>query len=352
MSFVSRLQNWFRRRPEVEVAPAAAPAPGRPRGQVDHVIILDGTLSSLRQGEESHAGLTFRLLAEGGLRPGRTLYYEEGIQWQGWRRVPDILQGRGIEGQIARAYGHLASHYREGDRIFLFGYSRGAYAVRSLAGVIDRVGLLRQDHATERNVRLAWRHYRMDPDSPAARTFVSLHCHGPVPVQMIGVWDTVKALGLRLPLLWMLTEKSHAFHNTQLGASVRHGFHALALNETREVFEPVLWTGTPGEGRVEQVWFYGAHGDVGGQLGGFDAARPLANIPLVWMLDRAEAAGLSLPPGWRWRFPCDPGAPSVGTWRGWGALFLLRRRRRIGRDPSERLHESVPPAARRRWPQG
>ena len=327
------------------------PGKGAARGRVDHVIVLDGTFSSLRDGEVSNAGLTFQLLAEDGPRARRTLYYEEGIQWQGWRRGMDVINGVGLEGQIRRAYGHLASHYREGDRIFLFGYSRGAYAVRSLAGVIDRVGLLRQDHATERNVRLAWRHYRMDPDSPAARTFVSLHCHGPVPVQMIGVWDTVKALGLRLPLLWKLTEGRHAFHNHHLGSSIRHGFHALALHETREVFEPVLWDCPPGwEGNVEQVWFRGAHGDVGGQLGAFTAARPLSNIPLVWMLGRAEACGLELPAGWQARFPCDPRAPMVGTWRSWGKVFLLRRRRVVGRDRSERLHESVPRDERARWP--
>ncbi|MER8145814.1 phospholipase effector Tle1 domain-containing protein, partial [Acinetobacter baumannii] len=78
---------------------------------------------------------------------------------------------------------------------------------------------------------------------------------------------------------------------------------------------------------MEQVWFRGAHGDIGGQLGNFDAARPLANIPLVWLLDRAEALGLTLPEGWRARYPCDAGAPMVGTWRSWGKWFLMRRKR-------------------------
>ena len=82
-----------------------------------------------------------------------------------------IVEGRGLNRQIRRAYGWLASHYREGDRIFLFGYSRGAYAVRSLAGVIDRVGLLRREHATERGVQLAYRHYQNGPDTVAAAAF-------------------------------------------------------------------------------------------------------------------------------------------------------------------------------------
>ena len=114
--------------------------------------------------------------------------------------------GRGINRQIRRAYGYLASKYRPGDRIFLFGYSRGAYAVRSLAGVIDRVGLLQAQHANVRNIRQAYRHYECTPDSPYAKEFANLYCHDQVEIEMIGVWDTVKALGMRLPILWKWAE--------------------------------------------------------------------------------------------------------------------------------------------------
>jgi uncharacterized protein (DUF2235 family) len=309
---------------------------------VDHIIILDGTLSSLRPGFESNAGLMFKLLAQTGRHAARRLYYEEGVQWVDWGQIADVAQGRGINLQIQRAYGFLASHYQPGDRIFLIGYSRGAYAVRSLAGAIDQVGLLRREHATERNVQLAYRHYQLDPGGHAARAFGAAFCHKAVPIEMVGVWDTVKALGMRLPFLWMLTEHEHAFHNHALGHSIKHGFHALALHETRVVFDPVLWTCPPNwAGNIEQVWFRGAHADIGGQIGRFQAARPLANIPLVWMLERAEACGIVLPEGWRAQFPCDPSAPMVGTWRGFGAFFLLRMRRVVGRDPSEGLHPSA-----------
>jgi uncharacterized protein (DUF2235 family) len=323
------------------------------RGRVDHVIILDGTMSSLDPGHESNPGLMFHLLHEMGAQANRRLYYEPGMQWEGWLRGLALIEGRGVAPQIRRAYGWLASGYREGDRIFLFGYSRGAFAVRSLAGVIDRIGLLRREHATERAVTLAWRHYERDPASPPSQAFARRFCHLEAPVEMVGVWDTVKALGLRLPFFWMLAADRHGFHNHQLGASVRHGFHALALNETRMAFEPVLWDCPPGwEGNVQQVWFRGAHGDVGGQIGGFTAARPLANIPLVWMLDQAEALGLVLPEGWRARFPVDPDAPMVGTWMSWGKAFLWRRKRVVGRDRSEQLHPTAVKAAGGRWPQG
>jgi hypothetical protein len=114
------------------------------------------------------------------------------------------------------------------------------------------------------------------------------------------------------------------------------------MDETREAYAPVLWQTSPDySGQLEQVWFRGSHGDVGGQIGECDAARPLANLSLVWMLERAEMSGLPLPRDWRMRFPVDPDAPSVGTWSGWGKIFLIRSRRKIGLDPSERVHPSV-----------
>jgi len=341
MRVLDRLRSFFRRDVESVVEPALPPA-GLARGRVDHVIILDGTLSSLDPALIGNCGLLFRLLQEQGHKANRRLYYEPGMQWEGWLRGLALVEGRGIAPQIQRAYGWLASGYREGDRIFLFGYSRGAFAVRSLAGVVDRVGLLRRDEATERAVKLAWRHYESGPNLDAARRFASRHCHAAAPIEMVGVWDTVKALGVRLPLLWMLARDRHAFHNHHLGQSIRHGYHALALDETRVAFEPVLWDSLPGwQGALEQLWFRGAHGDIGGQVGGFVAARPLANLPLVWMLEKAEALGLMLPEGWKDRFPVDARAPMIGNRRGWGKAFLWRRLRRVGKDPSEGLHPSV-----------
>ena len=310
-------------------------------------------MSSLKPGHVGNAGQLFQLLQAMGPRANRRLYYEPGMQWEGWLRGLALIEGRGVSPQIRRAYGWLASGYREGDRIFLFGYSRGAFAVRSLAGVIDRVGLLKREHATERAVTLAWRHYERAPHSRTAQAFTRRFCHLEAPIEMVGVWDTVKAMGLRLPFFWMFSPDRHAFHSHHLGSSIRHGFHALALHETRMAFEPVLWDCPPGwEGNVEQVWFRGAHGDIGGQIGGFESARSLSNIPLVWMLERAEALDLALPTGWRMLYACDPEAPMVGTWRSWGKAFFLRRRRVIGRDRSERLHPTAVKSAAGRWPSG
>lgn len=315
------------------------------RGPRTHVIILDGTMSTLEPGYETHAGATYRLCCE--MAGNVSVFYEAGVQWRRWRGTIDVLMGKGINGQIRRAYGYLASRYRPGDRIFLIGYSRGAYAVRSLAGAIDMVGLLRAEHATVRNIRTAYRHYEYHPGGPHAAEFAHAYCHDKVEIEMVGVWDTVKALGMRLPFLWRGAEARHAFHSHQLGPGIRNGFHALALNETRQVFTPVMWVCPPGwPGRVEQVWFRGSHGDTGGQLNGYEAARPLANVSLIWMLEQAEDCGLPLPIGWQARFFTDPDGVSVGTWRSWGKIFLLRRPRIVGRDPSEKLHETVAPPPR------
>jgi uncharacterized protein (DUF2235 family) len=297
-------------------------------------------MSSLEPGCQTHIGTLYKLLREMGGQV--SLYYEPGLQWRDFASGRDVLIGRGINRQIRRAYGYLASRYHEGDRIFLFGYSRGAYAVRSLAGVIDLVGLLRPEAATERNIKTIYRHYETDTRSAAARATADGLCHRTVPIEMIGVFDTVKSLGLNLPFIWRVSAKRHDFHNHELSHNVKAGYHALALDETRVAYAPVLWSTPEGyTGRVEQLWFAGTHGDIGGQLSGFEAARELSNIPLVWMLERAQSAGLPLPQGWPDRFPCDVAAPSSGTFHGAGKWLVTRRPRKTLQDPSERMHDSV-----------
>jgi uncharacterized protein (DUF2235 family) len=318
--------------------------PVRRRGPTDHVILIDGTMSSLEPGRETNIGQIYRLLQSVNAGAQMSLYYEPGVQWDLWRDIAEVATGRGINDQIQNAYGWLATRYRPGDRIFLFGFSRGAYAVRSLSGIIDRVGLLKAESAAERNVTLAYRYYRLADRTKARGEFRRRFCHETVGIEMIGAFDTVKALGIRLPFLWMWTEPQHDFHNHALSPVVKNGFHALAMNETRAAYAPILWEAPPATGqRVEQVWFPGTHGDVGGHLSGDDRARPLANIPLVWMLERAAETGLALPPDWRALFPTDPAAPSIGTMRGWGKAFLLRARREVGRYPTESLHPSAGP---------
>lgn len=335
------LRNIYRRIRGYRAPPPAPRLPKAPAPRT-HVVLLDGTMSSLKRGFETNIGLTYRLLQELGPEHELTLYYEPGIQWRGLRRASEVIAGVGINRQIMRAYLFLARNYRPGDRIFLMGYSRGAYAVRSLAGLIDTLGLLKSAQVNEAALERLYHLYRTAPDGAEAQAFRA-RCHERVAIDMVGVYDTVRALGFR----WPFVAQAQPFHNHRLGPIIRQGRHALAMDETRAAFKPVLWD-VPEErrGEIVQMWFRGSHGDIGGQLDGWRRGRPLSNIPLVWMLSEAEACGLALPRHWRSRFLTDAKAPSVGNSSGWGRIFLRRRRRVIGRDPSERIHPSAMPRAR------
>jgi len=318
------------------------PRVGPERSRVNHIVILDGTDSSLVQGNETNAGLLYKLLRETAPAVDLNLHYEAGVAWDSWRSTSQVISGQGINGRIKRAYGAIASRYQPGDRIYLFGFSRGAYAVRSLAGIIGRAGLLKPSHATERNITQVFRHYEYMPSPSVTEAFIAEHCQRDVRIEMIGAWDTVKSLGMRVPFLWRFSETKFQFHDHDLGPHVKNGYHALALDERRDAFQPILWDKPDAfDGHIEQVWFRGTHGDVGGQLGGMNQCRPLSNIPLVWMCEKAEDCGVRFPPGWQKRFDTDPMAPSVGSLNGWGLLFLARHRRVVGTHPSEALHPSV-----------
>lgn len=339
-----KLARWIARR--APVIRRIVPHTGAERVPVDHVVILDGTNSTLVPGYETNAGILYKLMRETSPRVDMNLHYEGGIAWTSWRSTLAVITGDGINGQIRRAYGAIASRYKPGDRIFLFGFSRGAYAARSLGGIIGMVGLLKSHHATERNVRQVFRHYEYAPSAKVAADFAAAFCQKDVAIESLCVWDTVKSLGVQMPGLSRRNDKRFKFHNHALGGHVKSGFHALALGENRLAYAPILWSNTdsyPGE--VEQVWFRGVHGDVGGQLGGFNEARTLSNIPLVWLVGKAQNRGLRLPPDWVRRFELRPTAPSIGRYRGWAKTFIQRHRRVVGVDPSERLHPSVLVAA-------
>ena len=125
---------------------ASATAPRR----TVHVVVMDGMLSSLEEGFETNAGLAYQLLKRNA-GPGVTLYYQPGLQFDRGNLLASawsVLTSSGLDLQIQQVYGALASRYQPGDEIFLIGYSRGAFAARSLAVLIDRVGLLRREQAT------------------------------------------------------------------------------------------------------------------------------------------------------------------------------------------------------------
>lgn len=336
--FFSRLAGALRAR--LRLRPAV---PVRPTSRSrDHVIVIDGTQSRFGDGEETNAGILFKLLREACDEDRTTLWYHPGIQGHGFWNWVTIASGWGINQLIFDAYAKLARRYRPGDRIFLFGFSRGAYAARSVAGMIGRVGLVRHTSATKDNLRFAFRLYEARETPQAIGAFQTLHCHEDVPIEMIGVWDTVKALGMPYPLLTYLAPMATEFHDETIGRGVKSAYHALAIDEDRNAYRPVMWE-TPDDwgGHIEQTWFRGSHADVGGHVWQFPHARPLSNIPLVWMLNRAARHGLILPEGWRDRFPCDVTARPVGSRAGIGRFFLARNARPHARFPGESVHPTA-----------
>lgn len=302
-----------------------------PKARV-HVVLMDGTLSTLDTGAETNIGLIYKMLLQAQAREEKAnLFYQPGLQWFDWYRFQHIIVGRGVDQIIQRAYGWLSLRYREGDAIYLFGYSRGAFAVRSLCGLISQCGLLAPVDATERNVRRTYRSYRK-----AGTGGKSAPKHRDARVRFVGAIDTVKAMGMRSALMNRLFGLEHAFHNHDPVPIMERGAHALARDERRIAYRPLLWDSTEARpDQITQMWFKGNHGDVGGHIGGFGAARPLSNVVLKWLLQEAEAKGLELMPGWQEGLECNAAAPSTGPWHGFSKFFLKRRNRQIGQDPSE-----------------
>lgn len=304
-----------------------------------HVFIIDGTLSRLTNGEETNVGLLYKLLRE---VPEITAGYDPGVQGQGLMKWASVLTGNGINCSIRQGYQALAAGYRPGDKIFLFGFSRGAYAVRSIAGMIAKVGLLKPKHISRKNVSKAFRLYENYGGGKRATLFHRRFSHASVKIEMIGVWDTVKSLGLPFPLLSYIAPMATEFHDHMLSPIIKNAFQALAADENRRAFAPIPWECRPEwRGHLEQAWFAGAHSDVAGHVYALPEARALANISLHWMLDHAAMCGLPLPHGWQARFPTDPLAPMQGPYAGSSKFFLFRCPRHFGAQKTDYLHNSL-----------
>ena len=233
-----------------------------------------------------------------------------------------LALARGITRNIEDAYIFLMDNYRPGDRLFLFGFSRGAYTVRALAGMIHRVGLLPK--GLDNLVPYASKAHRGDAE--LAEIFKnSLSRKDECIPYFVGVWDTVKSVGFFFP---------RRFPNDVLNTSIKFGRHALALDERRGMFQPTEWA-APAHGQdIKQEWFPGDHCDVGG--GRFETA--LSDAALRWMADEAENAGLKLIPNWQDRLQDDAGGPIHDRvpWKWWWFPFCRR-----SVPKAAKLHQSV-----------
>jgi uncharacterized protein (DUF2235 family) len=202
--------------------------------------------------------------------------------------------GFGLFHNVIACYRFLAQNYEPGDEIFIIGFSRGAYTARSVAGMLASVGLLTKRALVEERLPEAVHLYqgtRMPEGAfgESVDEFKHDHCHA-AKVTFLGVFDTVGALGV--PGFERDTPK---FHSVQLSTQVLCARQALAIDETRLKFAPTLWEAPEepadaptADPRVKQVWFEGAHSDVGGGY----AQTGLSDTSLLWMAREAHAAGL------------------------------------------------------------
>ncbi len=247
------------------------------------VICCDGTGNEY--GENNTNVVLLHSLLEKDSR--QLAFYDPGVGTGGWEyehgkitKKCDLATGGGLQKNVEDAYRYLMHPYREGDKVYLFGFSRGAFTARSLAGMLHKVGLLTPGR--ENMVKYASKMYNTKNNKELSADFkkdFSRSC----PVYFIGVWDTVRSLYLNA---------GKRFHDDTLNPDVKYGCHALAIDEKRKDFPPSLWdesSRTP-EQTIEQVWFPGVHSDVGGW---YDA-RGLSNGALHWMAKKAKRRGLRL----------------------------------------------------------
>ena len=221
------------------------------------------------------------------------VFYDWGIGSY-YDKVIGGATGLGMHKNIMDDYRYIIQNYSDGDEIYLFGFSRGAYTVRSLCGLINNCGVLRRPDA--KLIITAFEHYKnpdpgFAPKGQQSIDFRKEHSHPSRQVHFVGVWDTVGAMGIPISFLGLFDDKDE-FYDTKLGRNVSVARHALAIDEFRLDFKPTIWEPRE-EVDIKQVWFAGAHGNVGGSEPDADGSS-LSDFALDWMLREATASGLSI----------------------------------------------------------
>jgi uncharacterized protein (DUF2235 family) len=242
----------------------------------------------------------------------QVVFYHDGLGTRGpMDKATGGAFGVGIEDNIRNLYRSIVYNYEPGDELYFFGFSRGAFTVRTLAGFMNLVGLVEKDddyyvpeiyRCYEKNQRPGseeWKH-----------AFHNVHGTRPCPViTFIGVWDTVGALGapgVIGKVASAFNGNKYAYHDVGLNDNIVNAYHALAIDERRKPFQPTLWIKPDGwSGTLAQAWFPGVHSNVGGGY------KPdgLANEALHWMLTKAESIGLEV--DWKYLDNFEPHFESV-----------------------------------------
>ena len=277
------------------------------------ILCADGTGNLGGTTPDSNVYRTYHLIDRRDPSQPQWTYYDNGVGTAAntyWRAFTGAF-GFGFKRNVLELYEFLARNYDPGDKVFLFGFSRGAAEVRALSGMMAAVGLvdgrtLDQETLKEK-IAQAYSHYKHKIPG------VLFQSHGAIALTFIGVWDTVPALGfpqhwkvagIASPILnvlfWLLDRAcdlsffAHRFYNYELTNNVQHAYQALAIDDERLSFEPKIWREEKTQPtHVEQVWFAGAHSNVGGGYG----RAGLSHLALEWMLSKALPLGLKLNPG-------------------------------------------------------
>ena len=232
--------------------------------------------------------------------------------------------GYGLIQNVEDGYEYLMKHYRHGDKVFIFGFSRGAFCARMLAGMLAKVGIL--ENGSNNLIPYATRMNFEQGNEGVVEGFKKTYCR-PCDPHFVGVWDTVASLGL---------VRGKKFKNNRLSPNIRYGMHAISIDEQRKKFPVSLWDETQvgKDTEIEQVWFAGVHSDVGGWY----PKRGLSDIAFKWMMTKAVKAGLRLNGNWETGLQYAPDMKAhnsrTGFWKLWRPAI-----RRI--PDSARIHESV-----------
>lgn len=334
------------------------------------IVCCDGTWQSLDNSWPTNVQRMAQLVQPTDARnPDQQIkqivYYDSGV---GTRGLLDKMTGgafgHGLDIEVREAYRFLCLNYEDGDEIYLFGFSRGAYTVRSLAGLIYSCGLVRRTklNSIPRAVEL-YRDRTIRPDHDECVHFrmdCGLFSDDDRPdIQFLGCWDTVGSLGIPDALPWLPIDEwvgdKYKFHDMELGPHIRHARHAVAIEEDRKVFNVTGMTRTDNQYRtaagetfdqvLKQVWFPGDHGSVGG---GEREKRGLSDCALKWMMDEAGSVGLAFNdhPGYLDDFVRpDPLTPFPEEKSGILNSFLSPKK---PRDITDEF-DAISPEAKERW---
>ena len=257
------------------------------------IIFSDGTGQEGGVGANTNIYKLFNMIED---RTERQIaFYDRGLG-TGVHKITGSVGGYGISRNIRDCYRFLFENYNAGDRIYLFGFSRGAATMRSLSSFIHYFGILPQSRPEL--IARAYRIYQIsnkEKREQKAADFIGRHHTMWARIRFLGCYDTVAALGLPWPAISAIMEMCplfrHNFHDFRLSKCVDHACQALAIDDQRKAFHPVLWDEECEHGQsIRQVWFSGMHTDVGGGY----PEQALSDIPLNWLTDQAVDLGLHI----------------------------------------------------------